>query len=298
MARPAVADTEPRVDGSSPLLGPGAVYASMARPVIRAQSRIGHKGQSRSCRPVAASTALARPVRHGPGAASTALARPVHRARSRSVTGHFCAGPLVSVCLALTLRWAETSPLLRWAKSLGRAGPYYAGPPRPYGSSLSLGAQSRVKERPRLRRAHDPRVFGPYFALGLDLTIFALGEVPRWRLRRSTNIGGIATAHGATARAARSTPASPPLDNAALYTADKEGVRQEFSQRRHFEWRSPRHRRRADSIAGGHPNASASTSGGTGHLLRLASEPQAAAHARAQQPRALRASINPSPHCT
>ena len=29
---------------------------------------------------------------------------------------------------------------------------------------------------------------------------------PRWRLRRSTHIGGIATDHGATARAARSTP--------------------------------------------------------------------------------------------
>ena len=31
----------------------------------------------------------------------------------------------------------------------------------------------------------------------------------RWRLRRSTRIGGIATDHGATARAARSTPRAP-----------------------------------------------------------------------------------------
>ena len=92
------------IDGSFPLLGPGATYASMARPVIRAWSLIGHKCQSRSCGPVAASTALARPVRHGPGAASAELARPVHRARSRSETGHFCAGPLVSVCLALISR--------------------------------------------------------------------------------------------------------------------------------------------------------------------------------------------------
>ena len=37
------------------------------------------------------------------------------------------------------------------------------------GSSHSLGAQSRVRDRPRLRRAHDPRVYGPYFALGRDL---------------------------------------------------------------------------------------------------------------------------------
>ena len=34
----------------------------------------------------------------------------------------------------------------------------------------------------------------------------AMGASPRGRLRRSTHIGGIATDHGATARAARSTP--------------------------------------------------------------------------------------------
>ena len=33
-----------------------------------------------------------------------------------SETGHFCAGYMVSVCPALTLRWAETGPLLRWAR--------------------------------------------------------------------------------------------------------------------------------------------------------------------------------------
>ena len=185
------------IDGSFPLLGPGATYASMARPVIRAWSLIGHKCQSRSCGPVAASTALARPVRHGPGAASAELARPVHRARSRSETGHFCAGPLVSVCLALisrhfcagrspydgpalttrgrhaptarpallgpgavsgtghfcaghmipvclalTLRWAETLPLLRWAPYLWRAVPYFALVPR---------ARSLARPVPRAR---------------------------------------------------------------------------------------------------------------------------------------------------
>ena len=33
-----------------------------------------------------------------------------------SETGHFCAGHMIPVCLALTLRWAETRPLLRWAR--------------------------------------------------------------------------------------------------------------------------------------------------------------------------------------
>ena len=33
-----------------------------------------------------------------------------------SGTGHFCAGHMISVCLALTLRWAETGPLLPWAR--------------------------------------------------------------------------------------------------------------------------------------------------------------------------------------
>ena len=34
-------------------------------------------------------------------------------ARAVSETGCFCAGRMISVCLALTLRWAESSPLLR-----------------------------------------------------------------------------------------------------------------------------------------------------------------------------------------
>ena len=46
-----------------------------------------------------------------------------------SGTGHVCAGHMISVCLALTLRWAEPSPLLRCAQTLQQAGPYYAGPP-------------------------------------------------------------------------------------------------------------------------------------------------------------------------
>ena len=44
-----------------------------------------------------------------------------------------------------------------------------AGPPRLDGSSHSLGARNRVGDRPLLRRAHDHRVCGPYFALGRDL---------------------------------------------------------------------------------------------------------------------------------
>ena len=30
----------------------------------------------------------------------------------------FCAGHMISFCLALTLRWAESSPRLRWAQTL------------------------------------------------------------------------------------------------------------------------------------------------------------------------------------
>ena len=33
-------------------------------------------------------------------------------------TGHFCAGRVISVRLALILRWAESLPLLRWAQAL------------------------------------------------------------------------------------------------------------------------------------------------------------------------------------
>ena len=58
-----------------------------------------------------------------------------------SGTGHFRAGQMITVCLALTLSWAETLPLLpllRWAQSLWRATPYFAGPPRLDCSSHSL----------------------------------------------------------------------------------------------------------------------------------------------------------------
>ena len=41
-----------------------------------------------------------------------------------SETSHFCAGHMISVCLALTSRWAESSPLLRRGWTLQRAGPY------------------------------------------------------------------------------------------------------------------------------------------------------------------------------
>ena len=54
-----------------------ALNQCCARPITRARSRISHKGQSRSCGPVAASTALARPVtRVRPGAVSATIASP------------------------------------------------------------------------------------------------------------------------------------------------------------------------------------------------------------------------------
>ena len=111
VARPANAGPEPCVDGLSPRLGPGAAYASMARPVTRARSLscfsdIGssrNRARSRPHRlvpspgpgaitPTKASPALAGPwpprppwfvPPPGPGAASAALARPITRARSR-----------------------------------------------------------------------------------------------------------------------------------------------------------------------------------------------------------------------
>ena len=59
-----------------------------------------------------------------------------------SGTGHFCAGHMIPVCLALTLRWAETLPLLRWAPYLWRAVPYFALVPR---------ARSLARPVPRAR---------------------------------------------------------------------------------------------------------------------------------------------------
>ena len=64
--------------------------------------------------------------------------------------------------LALTLRWAETLPLLRRAASVARRPLLCAGPPRFKGSSHSLGVRSRVGDRPLLRWAHDLRMFGQY----------------------------------------------------------------------------------------------------------------------------------------
>ena len=49
-----------------------------------------------------------------------------------------------SLSLALTTPGRDTLPLLRWAQSLWRAGPYYAGPPRTDGLTPRHGAESRV----------------------------------------------------------------------------------------------------------------------------------------------------------
>ena len=49
------------------------------------------------------------------------------------------------------------------------------GPPHLNGSSHSLASRSRVRDLPLLRWAHDPRMSGPYFALGRDLATLGLG---------------------------------------------------------------------------------------------------------------------------
>ena len=74
--------------------------------------------------------------------------------------------------LALTLRWAESSPLLRWAQTLKRARPYYAGPPHSTARLSHLGTMPC----PLLRWAHDLCMSCPYFALGRVLATFALGS--------------------------------------------------------------------------------------------------------------------------
>ena len=91
--------------GSSRHPGPEPYRPQRLVPLLQASSCVDRIGSSRATR-------ARSPI------ASAALARPVYRPGAVSVTGHFCAEPLVSVCLALTLRWAETSSLLRWAKSL------------------------------------------------------------------------------------------------------------------------------------------------------------------------------------
>jgi len=128
----------------------------MARPVTRARSRIDRVGSSRHPGPEPYRPHWLVPF-PGPGAVS--------------VTGHFCAGPLASECLALPLRWAETLPLLRWAQSLWRAGPYYAGPPRlarpvPRARSLDLALrQCKDETCPFTLGAWSLQGFGPLPAL-------------------------------------------------------------------------------------------------------------------------------------
>ena len=83
--------------------------------------------------------------------------------------------------LALTLRWAESSATPRH---------FCAGVRLCSGPALTTRgrhtqrlvcptwARDRVGDRPLLRWAHDPRMSGPYFALGRDRATFALGPGP------------------------------------------------------------------------------------------------------------------------
>ena len=65
-----------------------------------------------------------------------------------------------------------------------------------------------------------------------------------WRLRRSTYIGGIATDHGATVRAARLTPPRPSNDTEGAYRGQR---RYAFSDHRGPSGRLPRRRTSASS---------------------------------------------------
>ena len=85
-----------------------------------------------------------------------------HGHESVSETGHFCAGHMIPVCLALTLRWAETGPILRWAR-VPLLCPYFAlgldfvtcaltrvstGNPFYIGRALSLCTRLTLAEKP------------------------------------------------------------------------------------------------------------------------------------------------------
>ena len=83
-----------------------------------------------------------------------------HGHETVSETGHFCAGHMIPMCQALTLRWAGTGPLLRWARvpllcpyfALGLAlwlmhlpgslnpGPFFARRPLSTSGALSLSS--------------------------------------------------------------------------------------------------------------------------------------------------------------
>ena len=112
--------------GSSHYPGPEPYRPQWLVPLLRARSRVDRLGSSRHPGPEPPGPHWLVPF-PGPGAVS--------------VTGHFCAGPLVSVCLALTLRWAETLPL-----EFGRR--LYVGPSltlrwsAPPGSSRTPGPES------------------------------------------------------------------------------------------------------------------------------------------------------------
>ena len=97
--------------------------------------------------------------------------------------------------MALTLRWAESSPLLRWAQTLKRARPYYAGPPHSTARLSHLGTMPC----PLLRWAHDLCMSCPYFALGRVLATFALGSdsvAGRPLLRGAATLNGSSVPHG------------------------------------------------------------------------------------------------------
>ena len=78
-----------------------------------------------------------------------------------SGNGNFCAVHVISVCLALTLRWAETGPLLHWAR-VPLLCPYFA-------LGLGFGACASA-------RVSDPWPFPcepPLFYIGRTLLVLA-----------------------------------------------------------------------------------------------------------------------------
>ena len=130
--------------------------------LMRVRSRVDRLGSSRHPGPE-----QSRPHWHvpfpGPGALGpwSPYVWPLLCAGQRPSSCHFCYGRCLYDGQALTFRWAATPRRL--------VPPWH-----------SRWFRSRVRDRPLLRWARDPRMFGPYCALCRDRTTlaFVLGEVP------------------------------------------------------------------------------------------------------------------------
>ena len=110
---------------------------------------------------------------------------------------------MITVCLALTFRWAETLPLMRWAQSLwwlalttrGR----HASTARPNHTGPAWRGRSRVGDRPHLHWAHDHRM--------LALTLRSAGNL--FCMMRPRDLPKASTTSG---------PTLPALSRTALLT--------------------------------------------------------------------------------